>query len=170
MNIDQSHFIEFSKPFIEASKLVFDTMVFCKLEPQKPMIKKDDRSLGEVTAILGMSGTLERNNNKAKYQAQLVLSFPYTTYFNVASAMLKEPHNAYVPEIYDAGAELVNMIMGNAKKDLKQLGYSSNMAIPTTIEGINHTITYPSGTIVVLIPIKSVHGDMFMELCYTDNQ
>lgn len=165
---DQAHFLEFSKPFIDAAKNVFETMVFCKLEPQKPSIKKDNISKGEVTAILGMSGMLERNGNNTHYQAQLVLSFPYTTYFKVASAMLREPHTSFNPEIYDAGAEIVNMIMGNAKNDLKRLGYGSNMAIPTTIEGKNHMITYPTGTVVVLIPINSVHGEMYMELCYTD--
>ncbi len=169
MSVD-SNFIEFSKPFIDAAKNVFETMVFTKLEPQKPTIKKDNAARGEVSAILGLSGDLEKNGSKVTYKAMLVLSFPYETYFKIASAMLMESYTAYGPDIADVGGEIVNMIMGNAKRDLKVLGYSSNMAIPTMIEGKEHTIKYPNSTIVVLIPIKSAHGDMYMELCYQESE
>ena len=164
----QANFIEFSKPFIDAAKNVFETMVFTKLDPQKPMIKKDNMSKGEVSAVLGLSGDLEKGGVKSQYKAMLVLSFPYETYYKVASAMLMETFTSYVPDIHDVGGEIVNMIMGNAKRDLKTLGYTSSMAIPTMIEGRDHSIKYPNATTVILIPIKSSHGDMFMELCYVE--
>ena len=52
----ESHFIEFSKPFIDAAKNIYETMVFTKLEPQKPLMKKDSISKGDITAVLGLSG------------------------------------------------------------------------------------------------------------------
>lgn len=162
------HFIEFSKPFIDAAKNVFETMVFTKLETQKPIIKSDQVSKGDISAVLGLSGEMEKNGNRCQYKAMLVISFPYETYFKAASAMLGETYTSYVPDIHDLGGEIVNMIMGNAKRDLKAMGYSSNMAIPSMIEGKNHTIKYPSGTNVVLIPFNSVHGPIFMELCYSE--
>jgi chemotaxis protein CheX len=165
----EANFIEFSKPFIDAAKNVFETMVFTKLEPQKPTLKTNNTSKGEVSAVLGLSGELEKNGAKTNYKAMLVLSFPYETYFKVAGAMLMETYTAYGPEIADVGGEIVNMIMGNAKRDLKVLGYSSNMAIPTMIEGKEHSIKYPNATAVVLIPIKCSHGDFYMELCYQEN-
>jgi len=166
----EANFIEFSKPFIDAAKNVFETMVFTKLEPQKPVIKNNNTSKGEVSAVLGLSGELDKKGTKSNYKAMLVLSFPYETYFKVASAMLMETHTVYSPDIADVGGEIVNMIMGNAKRDLRVLGYSSNMAIPTMIEGKDHSIKYPNATTVVLIPIKCSHGDMFMELCYVENE
>jgi chemotaxis protein CheX len=167
---NETSFIEFSRPFVEAAKNVFETMVYTKLEPKKPSIKKDNFSKGDISAVLGMSGEIERPAGKCSYKAMLVLSFPYDTYFKVAGAMLSETYTAYVPEIHDVGGEIVNMIMGNAKRDLKGLGYSSNMAIPSIIEGKDHTIKYPSGTTVILIPINSAHGDMFLELCYSESE
>ena len=163
-----ANFIEFSKPFVEAAKNVFETMVYSKLETQKPSIKKDNISKGDISAVLGMSGELDRTGHKSTFRSMLVFSFPYETYFKVASAMLSETYTSYVPEIHDVGGEIVNMIMGNAKRDLKTLGYTSNMAIPSMIEGKDHTIKYPSGTTVILIPIASAHGNMFLELCYTE--
>lgn len=164
----ESHFIEFSKPFIDAAKNVFETMVFSKLETQKPQIKSDTVSRGDISAVLGLSGDMEKGGSRVPYKAMLVISFPYQTYFKVASAMLGETYTSYVPDIEDLGGEIVNMIMGNAKRDLKTMGYTSNMAIPSMVEGSNHSIKYPAGTNVVLIPFNSSHGTIFMEICYSE--
>jgi chemotaxis protein CheX len=164
----ESHFIEFSKPFIDASKNIFETMVFTKLDPQKPCMKKDSISKGDITAVLGLSGELEKNGSKVQYRAMLVISFPYQTYFQMASTMLGETYTEYVPDIRDLGGEIVNMIMGNAKRDLKTLGYTSNMAIPSIIEGKGHSIIYPANTHVILIPINSAIGEFYMEICYNE--
>ena len=163
----EPNFIEFAKPFIDAAKNIFSTMVFCNLEPQKPIVKTDNTSRGDITAVLGLSGDYEAAGKKIPYKAMLVIAFPYATYFKVASAMLSETYTSYHSDIHDLGGEIVNMIMGNAKRDLKTLGYSSNMAIPSIIEGTNHSIKYPTGTTVVLITLDSPHGPLFMELCYS---
>jgi chemotaxis protein CheX len=164
----ETHFIEFSKPFIDAIKNVFETMVFTKLEPQKPVVKNDELSKGDVSAVLGLSGEVEKNGIKCQYKAMLVISFPYDTYFKTASAMLGETYTSYAPDIRDLGGEIVNMVMGNAKRDLKVMGYNSNMAIPSMVEGKNHSIKYPPGTHIILIPFNSSHGQLFMEICYSE--
>lgn len=164
----EMHFIEFSKPFIDAAKNIFETMVFSKLEAQKPIIKNDSISRGDISAVLGLSGEVDKNGAKCQYKAMLVISFPYETYFKVASAMLGETYTSYVPDIHDLGGEIVNMVVGNAKRELKNMGYTSNMAIPSMVEGKSHSIKYPAGTHVVLIPFNSSNGELFMELCYTE--
>lgn len=165
----ESNFIDFSRPFVDACKNIFSTMVMCTLEAQKPTIKSDSQSRGDITAVIGLSGDLEKDGKKTPYKAMLVLSFPYDTYFKVASAMLGETYTTYHKDIHDLGGEIVNMIMGNAKRDLKTLGYNSNMAIPSLIEGKGHSIKYPTGTTVILIPFESPHGPLYMELCYAIN-
>ncbi|OUR99955.1 hypothetical protein A9Q84_02685 [Halobacteriovorax marinus] len=164
----EKNFIEFSKPFIDAAKNVFETMVFTKLSPQKPMIKKDNVSKGDVSAVLGLSGEMTKDGTAIPYRAMLVISWPYETYFKVSSAMLMDTFTEFNDEIADVGGEICNMIMGNAKRELNGMGYSSNMAIPSMIEGAAHNIKYPNGTVVILIPITSAHGDMYIEICYTE--
>ncbi len=166
----ESNFIEFSKPFIDAAKNVFETMVFTKIETQKPSIKRDGVSKGDISAVLGLSGEVEKNGTRSQYKAMLVVSFPYDSYFKVASAMLGETYTTYAPDIHDLGGEIVNMVMGNAKRDLKTMGYTSNMAIPSMIEGKGHSIKYPSGTHIILIPFNSDHGVIYMELCYSETE
>lgn len=163
-----NNFVDFARPFIEASKNVFETMVFTKLEPQKPVLKTDSTSKGDVSAVLGLSGVVEKNGVKLPYKAMLVLSWPYPTYLKVASAMLMDNFTQYNDEIADVGGEICNMIMGNAKRDLATMGYTSNMAIPSMIEGAGHNIKYPSKTTVVLITMNTAHGPFFMELCYKE--
>lgn len=164
MSIDR--FLEFSKPFIEAAKNVFETMVFSKLEPDKPTIKKDATSRGDVSAVIGINGHLNKNGENLRFKGMLVLSWPYDTYFKVATSMLMEEFTTYSEEIADVGGEICNMIMGNAKRVLSENGYSIEMAIPSMIEGKDHTIKYPPSTTVVMIPMHSAHGIMFMELCF----
>jgi chemotaxis protein CheX len=166
----QKRFIDFSKPFIDAAKNVFETMVYTKLEPQKPSIKEGNTSRGDVSSVLGLSGVYQDGDIKTPYKAMLVMAFPYDTYIKAASAMLMEEHTEYNDEITDVGGEICNMIMGNAKRDLKEMGYTTNMAIPSMIEGKNHSIHYPMKTEVVLIPIESDHGPLFIELCYSEGE
>ena len=166
--VNNGAFIEFARPFIDAAKNVFETMVFTKLEPQKPTIKNDNLSRGDISAVLGLTGKIERNGKERDFKAMLVLSWPYQTYFKIASAMLMETFSEYCEEIADVGGEISNMIMGNAKRDLATLGFKSNMAIPSMIEGKDHTIKYPPGTTIIMIPINSAHGNMYMELCFRD--
>jgi chemotaxis protein CheX len=168
MSLANSNFLEFSKPFIEAARNVFETMVFTKLEPGKPQVKRGNISRGDVSAVLGLSGMLTKNGEERSYRAMLVLSFPYDSYVKLASAMLMEEFTEFNEEIRDVGGEICNMIMGNAKRELAGLGYSSNMAIPSIIEGKDHSIKYPDGTTVILIPIRSAHGPMYIELCYAE--
>jgi chemotaxis protein CheX len=163
------NFIQFSRPFVEAAKNVFETMVFTKLDPQKPEIKKDNISRGDVSAVLGMNGKVDNEVSQADFKAMLVLSWPYDTYFKTASAMLMDTFTEWTDDIADVGGEICNMIMGNAKRDLADIGYKSNMAIPSMIEGKDHTIKYPNGTTVIVIPIHSAHGIIYMELCYRED-
>lgn len=163
----EPNFLEFSKPFVDAAKNIFSTMVFCNIDPQPMVVKSDTMSRGDITAVLGLSGEFEQGSKKTPYKAMLALSFPYDTYFKIASAMLSETYTSYHPDIHDLGSEIVNMIMGNAKRDLKTLGYSHNMAIPSIIEGKNHSVKYPAGTKIVLITLNSPHGPFFMELGYS---
>jgi chemotaxis protein CheX len=166
----ETHFIEFSKPFVGAIKNVFETMVFANLETLKPEMKKDGVSRGDISAVLGLSGEVEKEGAVIKYKAMLVISFPYDSYFKVAGAMLSETYTEMNADIKDVGGEIVNMVMGNAKRDLKGMGYSSNMAIPSMMEGKSHSITYPKGTHIILIPFNCPHGPIFMELCYSEGE
>ncbi|MBF0205559.1 MAG: chemotaxis protein CheX [Oligoflexia bacterium] len=159
-------FIEFSKPFIQAAKIIFETMIFTKIEAGKPQIKKDVLTRGDVSSIIGITGKHNTDNKSDSVRGMMVLSWPAATYVKIANAMLMESFTEYNEAIADVGAEISNMVLGNAKRDLNPLGYFLDMAIPSTIVGKNHSISYPSDATVVIIPIVCAHGEFYMELCY----
>ena len=167
--MDNKRFIEFSRPFIEGARNVFETMVFTKIETQKPALKDGYASKGDVSAIMGLTGIIEVDGTEKDFRGMMVISFPFSTYLKVASAMLMDEFTEYSDDIADVGAEIANIITGNAKRDLKDKGYSIDMAVPTTISGKEHCIKYPDKTHVILIPINSAHGEFYMELCYQDS-
>ena len=163
-----NRFLDFSKPFIEAARNVFETMVGTGIETGKPFIKEGSISQGDVSAIIGMNGTKEIDGVHREMQGQFVISFPEQTYCKVASTMLMEEHEELNAEIADVGAEICNMIIGNTKKVLAQNGYNISMAVPNTVTGKQHSIKYPNKVTIIVIPVSSAHGEFFMEICYQD--
>ena len=166
MNVQK--FVEFSKPFVDATKSVFETMISSSIQAGKPEIKNNSVSRGDVSAIMGMSGDYTKGDEKNEFKGMLVFSFPKETYLKVASAMLMTEYKELNEEISDVGAEIANIVMGNAKRFLSEGGYVIKMSIPSTVTGTNHTIKYPEKTSVVIIPMTSAHGLFYMELCYQE--
>jgi chemotaxis protein CheX len=165
MTKDIGQFIAFSKPFLDATKNIFKTMVATDIETGKPYIKEGNVSKGDISSIIGMNGTCERDGKNLDFKGQLVISFPEKTFLKVASAMLMEE---YTEVNADMGGEIVNMVMGNAKRDLTPLGYKMGMASPSTVTGKDHQIKYMNGVNVVVIPILCAHGELFLEICYDE--
>lgn len=161
-------FFEFGKPFILGAKSVFETMVFTSIQTGKPILKDSNQSRGEISSVMGIMGTFKRDGAEEPFKGMFVLSFPKQTYLKIAGAMLMEDFTEVNEENEDVGAEISNIITGNAKRSLADLGYAINMSIPSTISGVDHTIKYPAATHVILIPVNCDHGEFFMEICYHD--
>lgn len=163
------NFIEFSKPFIDALKETFSLMMQTELTPRSPRMKDNSLTKGEFTSIIGMNGKLNQNGDTKDFKGLIGLSFDLEVYLKVASAMLMEAYTEYNEEISDTGAEIVNIIMGNAKKALAPKGYEIGMATPSTIRGKDVEIRYPKSTTVIETTIDSELGSFVLEICYQEN-
>jgi len=164
-----NYFVKFSKPFIDALKETFEMMVQTKVEPRSPKIKSSSVANGDITALIGMNGTVERDGEEKLVKGLMAISWPEELYVKLAGRMLFEEYPEYCDEISDSGAEIVNIIMGNAKKGLTPLGYKIEMATPSTVKGKNHELKYPNGTTVVEIEVGTDIGSFSLELCYQEN-
>lgn len=139
---ENERFLEFSRPFIEASKKVFETMIFTKLDCGKPSLKESVTCYGDVTVLMGLNGKVKIDSVEMPFRGMLVLSFPMTTYLKIASAMLMTEYKEFGPDINDVGAEITNIITGNAKRTLRTMGYLIDMCIPSTVHGKDYAISY----------------------------
>ncbi len=71
-------------------------------------------------------------------------------------------------EIKDAAGEISNMISGQARQRLEELGISLQAAIPTVIMGKNHTITHINKHPIIAIPFDTDNGEFTIEVCFEE--
>lgn len=166
--MEDSSFVKFSKPFLDALTETFEMMVQTKIKAHTPKIKENSVANGDITALIGMNGTVEKDGKQKDFKGLLAFSWPEELYVKLAGRMLFEEYEEYCEEISDSGAEIANIVMGNAKGHLANDGYKIGMASPTTIKGKNHEIKYPPKTTVIEITISTDIGDFSMEICYQE--
>lgn len=163
-----SNFVQFSKPFVDALKETFSLMAQTEITTHSPQIKEGNVAKGDISALIGMNGKVEKDGEEKDFKGLLVISWPEEVYVKFASRMLFEDYTEYCDEISDSGAEIVNIVMGNAKGQLNPQGYKIEMASPSTVRGKNHEIKYPPNTTVIAMTISSDIGDFTLEICYME--
>lgn len=127
----------------------------------KPHLKKDNRTLGEVTGIVGMASS--------RVEGNMVISFSQSCILKVVSQMLMEDEKDKIDDdIVDAVGELTNMICGGAKAEFAKMGLSFNMATPTMLTGKGVEIHYLSDAPTIVIPFKTDSGDFVLEANLAD--
>lgn len=166
MNIES--YVKFSKPFIDALKDTFKVMLSTEITAHSPKLKTDNRARGEITAMIGMNGIVEKDGVAKDFNGLIALSFTKEVYLKVSSAMLMQEYTDYCEDIEDCGAEISNIVMGNAKKVLSTQGYKIGMSTPTRIKGKEHEIKYPKNSVVIEILITSLLGEFSLDICYQE--
>jgi len=147
---------EFINPFLVSAKNVLETMCQIQVTAQKPKLKKDKVTYGEVTGIIGMSSQA--------VSGSMILSFSENCILNVVANMLMEPVKSKIDEeVTDAVGELTNMICGGAKASLAKLALKFDLATPTMVVGKGIEITYYTDAPVLVIPFTTEHGDFVIE-------
>ena len=148
--------VNFINPFISATIHVLDTMVSAKVEPGKPFLKKDSIAMGDVTAIIGLTG---------EARGTISVSFTEQSILSIVTKMFGEEAKELNEEIRDAVGEISNMISGHARRSLEKMGKSMTAAIPTVIMGKKHTISHITHYPVIAIPFNTDHGGFTIEVC-----
>jgi chemotaxis protein CheX len=80
--------------------------------------------------------------------------------------MLGEVQTELDEGIGDATGELTNMISGQARQKLEELGKSFSAAIPTVVMGEGHKVTNITTHPVVAIPFTTDNGEFTIEVCF----
>jgi len=143
-------------PFINATINVLETMAFVKCEAGKPYLKKDDVAKGDVTGIIGITG--ETNGT-------ISVTFEEKAILKVVSNIFGEEIQKLNSEVADAVGELTNMISGQARRELEEIGKIFRAAIPTVISGKDHQITHYTDGPKIAIPFVIEGGRFTIEVC-----
>ena len=149
--------VKLINPFLAAAMHVLKTMAQVDAKPGKPFIKKDDVAIGDVSAIIGVTGAA---------QGSMALIFTEQCIKYIASNLLGEPCTQLNHEVRDAVGELTNMICGDARRRLAEEGFVLQAGIPTIVAGKDHTITHIANGPRLAVPFETSQGSFMVEVAF----
>jgi Predicted inhibitor of MCP methylation, homolog of CheC len=147
---------EIAKPFITATVEILSMMAGMDAKPQKPYVKKGLVAEGDISAVVGVTGT---------YHGTISISFPKGCAIAVVRGMLGDDIEDIVQDSRDAVGEICNMISGQARAALVAMEIVLQGSTPSVIVGNSHTISHATGVPVVAIPFVTDNGDFTLEFC-----
>lgn len=144
-------------PFINATINVLETMAFMKVTAGNPYLKKNSVAVGDVSGVLGLTGAAN---------GTISVTFEEKCILSVVSNMFGETMKELNNEITDAVGELTNMISGQARRELEEMGKVFKAAIPSVVTGRNHSIRHYTEGPKIAIPFSTDNGDFTIEVCF----
>ncbi|MFQ3236188.1 MAG: chemotaxis protein CheX [Paraglaciecola sp.] len=150
--------VEFINPFITALVNVVGMMGHTELTSEKPQIKNNVVSMGDISGLIGMVGP--------KTKGSLSITFEKSLALRIMQRMLGERKKEIDEEVIDMVGEMTNMVSGGAKTELSKKGYEFDMATPMIVSGTNHSIDHIHDGHVIIIPFNSDSGKAFIEICF----
>lgn len=148
--------VRFINPFLEATINVLKTIAFVDPRPGKPHLKNDNIAIGDVSAIIGLTGSAK---------GSLALSFSEQSIKKIVNNMLGEKFTEINDDIRDAVGEITNMISGDARKRLEADGFTIAAAIPTVVSGKDHRIKHVLAGASIIIPFEIDEGPFVVDVC-----
>jgi len=148
--------------FIEAFKSsaasVLGSMAFTQATAGVHYVKQDEQSTGDVSAIVGLTG---------QWEGSLSVSFAEACICGVVGNMFGEEIPAINDEVEDAVGELTNIISGDARRRIAELGVIIEGAVPLVVAGKGHRVRHMTSAPIWAIPFATPVGGFVIELCLT---
>ncbi|MBU2646374.1 chemotaxis protein CheX [bacterium] len=155
--------VEYIQPFILATRKVLSTMAFMESKPKKPYLKAENEleAYGDISAVIELDG---------ECKGSIGISFTEDCILKIAFQMLGEEYKELNSEISDMVGELVNMISGDARRELVKLGFNFTAGIPVMLKGSNHKLKHFVQERVIIIPFQTEYGEFFIETCFNSKK
>ena len=150
--------VKMINPFLAAAMHVLKTMAQVDAKPGKPFLKKDDLAIGDVSAIIGITGAA---------RGSMALIFTEQCIKDIASNLLGVPFTELNHEVRDAVGELTNMICGDARRRLAEDGFVLKAGIPTIVGGKGHTIMHIANGPRLAVPFETSQGSFMVEVAFS---
>ena len=150
---------EYIQPFINAARKVLKTMAFTESTAKKPYLKEENlfKALGDISAIIELNG---------ECKGSVGVSFSQDCILHIADKMLGEKFDDLNDDISDMVGEIVNMISGDARRELVHQGMIFTAGIPNMMKGDNHEIVHIVNERIVVIPFETDNGCFFIETSF----
>jgi len=120
---------KFVQPFIDATVKVLETMAFMTPKVGKIGVWDNERAVGEVVGIIGLSNADER------IKGFMSVGFTEGSIVQVVSSMLGEEFPGICDKVREAVGEIANMISGQVRQSLSAQGLKLQAALPSVVSG-----------------------------------
>ncbi len=140
---------------------VLETMAMTEVSPGKAYVKKDNTARGDISGVIGFSSA------SGQSRGTMSLTFTEKSALGVINTMLGETFSSVNDDVADAVGELTNMICGQARKGLAEIGMTYDGAIPTVVSGKEHSIRHVSSSAILAIPFETKDGPIIVEVCFS---
>jgi chemotaxis protein CheX len=149
--------VNFLNPFIEATVNTLKIQCSFNCTPGKPFIKNNSFDMKvDIAGVIAITSD--------QFKGNISVCFTEKIFLHLMSNMLGEECSEINSEMEDGAGELVNIIFGQAKMTLNQLGYTLQKAIPTIVRGgdliIKHIVTVST----FILPFNSDLGEFYIEI------
>lgn len=148
--------VELAKPFIKATVEVLSMMAMVNPKAGKPFVKKNNIAHGDVTGLVGLTG--DKNGS-------ISLSFEKNCAITIVKNMLGDDIQDILQDVKDAVGEITNMISGQARAGLAEMGLTLQGSTPSVIMGDNHSISHVTNAPIMAIPFDTENGTFTIEFC-----
>ncbi|HBE94872.1 MAG TPA: chemotaxis protein CheX [Desulfovibrio sp.] len=132
-------------------------MAMVQPKPGKPYVKRDSVAKGDVSAVVGVTGAST---------GVISLSFEKSCAVAVVKNMLGDDVGDIMNDVKDAVGEITNMVSGQARSGLAEMGLVFQAGTPTVIMGDNHSISHLSKGPIMAIPFETEHGGFTLEFSF----
>ena len=149
--------VALAKPFVQATINVLSSMTGLSPVPGKPYVKKTDKAQGDVSAIVGITGCKS---------GAVALSFSQSCAIALVKGMLGDAIEDIIADTRDAVGEITNMISGQARATLSEMGLPLQGSTPSIVFGANHSPSFPGQVTTVAIPFETDYGAFTLEFCF----
>lgn len=149
--------IAIAKPFIKATQSILETMAGMKAKAGKPYVKKNNEAEGDISAIVGVTGDAT---------GTIALTFSRECASALVTGMLGDDVQDIHQDSQDAVGEVTNMVSGQARASLVDMGITLQGSTPTVITGDRHKIRHMSANPVIAIPFSTKSGNFTVEFCF----
>lgn len=148
---------KYINPFISATMNLFKDYLELEVESGTPFILEDPQALDEVSGIIGLAG---------ETTGSVVLSFSRDTAIKIISKFAGHSYQALGRDVLDGVGELINIVAGNAKKDL--VDFKIVISLPGVITGNDYRIHWPEQVPVITVPFTTSAGDFTLNVSLRD--
>lgn len=144
-------------PFIEGTLHILDTTALVKVKCETPFLKKNQKSLGDISGVIDISGDIT---------GSAVISFSKKSILGIVSAMFGEKMTIINEEITDAVGEISNMIAGHVNTKIAEMGKTVKVKFREIKIGRDEQIDHAAGPPhVIVLPFKTTKGKVVIEVC-----